>query len=109
MTISAPISSTTEISEGYASRDVSYVKAIKNSCDFWLKTGLTMKFAPFAIQRTRGTMAVGVNVEVPDIKKRIEQGPVIVIGDRAPEDLKTHPGVTLIPGCPPTANLIPTF
>ena len=55
------------------------------------------------------TIAVGVNVEVPDATKRIEQGPVIVLGDCASEDLKTHPGVTFILGFPPTANLTPTF
>ena len=54
-------------------------------------------------------MAVGVNVEVPDITKRIEQGPVIVFGDCAPEDVKTHLRLAFIPGCPPTTNLTPTF
>jgi len=78
---------------------------ISATLDGWAKDGTFKKVS----ESTRVTMAVGVNVEVPDIKKRVEQGPVIVFGDCAPEDVKKYPGVVFIPGCPPTSNLTPAF
>jgi len=78
---------------------------ISASLDGWAKDGTFRKLA----KKTNLTIAVGCRVTIPEIERRIKQGPVIVFGDCAPEETKHHPGVTNIPGCPPTSNLTSDF